>query len=49
MGNTVLDNYIGPVIWSKLSMHIDSSETLATFKNQVRKVNIENLLRTDTC
>ena len=29
--------------------HIKSSETLASFKNQVRKVDIENLLRTVTC
>lgn len=30
-------------------MHIKSSETLASFKNQVREVDIENLLRTVTC
>ena len=47
MGNTSI-RYIGPVIWSKLSVHINSSVTLAFFKNQVRKVDIENLLRTDT-
>ena len=42
--------YIGPVIWFKLSgMHIKSSVTLASLKNQVRKVDIENLLRTDSC
>ena len=29
--------------------HIKSSETLASFKNQVRKVDNENLLRTVTC
>ena len=29
--------------------HIKSSETLASFKNPVRKVDIENLLRTVTC
>ena len=39
--------YIGPVIWSKLSKHIKSSVMLASFKNQVRKVDIESLLRTD--
>ena len=41
--------YIGPVIWSKLIIHIKSSLTLASFKNEVRKVDIENLIRTDTC
>ena len=35
--------YLGPVIFSKLSMHITSSVTLASSKNQVRKVDIENL------
>ena len=30
------------------SMHIESS-TLATFKNQRRKLDIANFLRTDTC
>ena len=35
--------YIGPIIWSKLSMRIKSSETLSSFKNQqVREVDIEN-------
>jgi len=29
--------------------HIKSSETLASFKNKVRKVDIENLLKTVTC
>ena len=47
MGNTVLD--IGPVVWSKLRIHIKSSLTLTSFKNQVREVDIENLIRTDTC
>ena len=42
--------YIGPVIWFKLSgIHIKSSVTLASLKNQMRKVDIENLLRTDSC
>ena len=46
--------YIGPVIWCKLSVLIKSSATLASFKNQVRKVVIENLyeltpVRTVTC
>ena len=42
--------YIGPVIWFKLSgIHIKSSVTLASLKNHVRKVDIENLLRTDSC
>ena len=35
--------YLGPVIFSKLSMRITSSVTLASFKNQVRKVDNENL------
>ena len=30
-------------------MHIKSSETLASLKNQVGKVDIENLPKTDTC
>ena len=29
--------------------HIKSSETLASFKNQVRRVDVENLLRPVTC
>ena len=44
--------YIGPVIWSKLSKHIQHKEfcnRLTSFKNQVRKVDIESLFRTDTC
>ena len=41
--------YIGPVMWSKLGIHIKSSLTLASFKNQVRNVDLENLVRTDTC
>ena len=49
MGNTVDSRYIGPVIWSKFSMHIKSSVTLASFKNQVRKVDNENRIKTDTC
>lgn len=48
-GNTVLYRYIGPVIWSKLRMLIKSSVTFSVSKNQVRNVDIENLLRTDTC
>ena len=35
--------YLGPVIFSKLSMRITSSVTLASFNNQVRKVDIEKL------
>ena len=31
------------------SSHLKSSLTLASFKNRVRKVDIENLIRTDTC
>ena len=42
--------FIVPVIWFKLSgIHIKSSVTLESLKNQVRKVDIENLLGTDTC
>ena len=40
--------YIGPVIRFKLSgIHIKSSVTLASLKNHVRKVDIENLLRSE--
>ena len=31
------------------SSHLKSSLTLASFKSRVRKVDIENLIRTDTC
>ena len=31
------------------SNHLKSSLTLASLKNRVRKVDIENLIRTDTC
>ena len=41
--------YIGPVMWSKLGIHINGSLTLASFKNQVRNADLENLARTDTC
>ena len=36
--------YIGPVTWSKLSRHIKNSELIDSFKRQVRKVDIQNLL-----
>ena len=47
MGKHII-RYIGPVIWFELSgIHIKGSVTFASLKNQVRKVDIENLLRTD--
>ena len=36
--------YIGPVIWSKLSRHNKNSESIDSFKRQVRKMDIQNLL-----
>ena len=33
-----------PVIWSKLSRHNKNSESIDSFKRQVRKMDIQNLL-----
>ena len=36
--------YLGPVLWSKLSMDVRRSETLQVFKNRIRRIDLNNLI-----
>ena len=36
--------YLGPVLWSKLSPEVRQSETLYSFKNRIRRINLSALL-----
>ena len=36
--------YLGPVLWSKLSMDVRRSDTLQVFKNRIRRIDLNNLI-----
>ena len=36
--------YLGPVLWSKLGPEVRQSETLHSFKNRIRQINLGALL-----
>jgi len=36
--------YLGPMLWSKLDIEIRNSNSLSSFKNTIRKKNLEALL-----
>ena len=36
--------YLGPVLWSKLSMYVRRSDTLQVFKNRIRRMDLDNVI-----
>ena len=40
--------YIGPVLWAKLPEDLRNSQSLSSFKRSVRKLNLEDIIRSDS-